>query len=344
MSRCILKIENLNVSFLLKEKNKKLFILRDINLEIFESERIALVGESGSGKTTLANTLLLLNDKDSTVYSGNVKFLPLKNCNECQNGISIIKTDTKVSLLDEKSMRHLRGNHISMIFQDPFNALNPVISVGKQVEEIIYNHNPNFTKEDVYNGVIELFYKVKLPQPENTYYKYPHQLSGGQIQRVCIATALANRPELLIADEPTTALDASLKEVIIELLKELVVENSSALILITHDINLVRNSVEFVFILYAGEIIEYASTQEIFQKPLHPYTNLLLDCSVDKTKKGKRLLTIPYDLPDLTNEKIFERCVFYNRCPKKIEKCESLKPETYSYNNSHKVKCFLYEK
>lgn len=343
MNRCVLKIKDLNVNFLVKEKNKRLFILRNIELEIFEATKVAVVGESGSGKTTLANTILLLNDKDYTTYSGDVEFYPLKN-NCCRDKIDIIKTNIQTCLLNEKTMRHLRGNHISMIFQDPFNALNPVLKVGKQVEEVIYNHNSHLTKKEVYNKVIDLFYKVKLPQPEIIYHKYPHQLSGGQIQRICIATALANKPELLIADEPTTALDASLKETIINLLTELVVENNSSLILITHDINLVKNSVEFVFVLYAGEIIEVALTKEIFQKPLHPYTSLLLECSIDKTKKGKRLSTIPYDLPDLTDEKIFEKCIFYNRCPKKIEKCEFLKPNFYSYNDDHKVKCFLYEK
>ncbi|MCS7230840.1 MAG: ABC transporter ATP-binding protein [Elusimicrobiota bacterium] len=339
----ILEIRNLNVSFFVKSKNKKLFILRDINLEIFKTQKIAIVGESASGKTTLANTIMLLNDKEYTYYSGFVKFYPIKNSCSCQKKFyEIITVNGKTQILDEKNMRHLRGNHISMVFQDPFSALNPVVSVGKQVEEVIKNHNYNLSKKDIYNKVIELFYKVKLPQPEHIYNKYPHQLSGGQIQRICIGIALANKPEILIADEPTTALDASLKDTIINLLTELVVEENSALILITHDINLIKNSVDYVFILYAGEIVEYASAKEIFENPKHPYTTLLLECSVDKTKKGKKLTTIPYDFPDLTDEEVFKKCIFFNRCPKKIKDCEFIKPNFYSFGQ-HKVKCILYE-
>ncbi|MEN3013982.1 MAG: ABC transporter ATP-binding protein [Endomicrobiia bacterium] len=338
----VLEIKNLNVCFLLKN-NKKLFILRDISLTISQSQKIAIVGESGSGKTTLANTIMLLNDKKFTSYSGIIKFYPQKDSCNCSKEIFIINSKNKNNLLSENHMLHLRGNHISMIFQDPFSALNPVIPVGKQVEEVITNHF-EFSKSEVYHKVIDIFHKVKLPEPELTYNKYPHQLSGGQIQRICIAAAVVNKPEILIADEPTTSLDASLKEVIMDLLNELVFENNSTFILITHDINLVRNYVDYVFILYAGEIIEYSYTKEIFEKPLHPYTMLLLECTVDKTKKGQKLATIPYDLPDLTDEATFKRCIFYNRCNKKIKKCELSKPEFYSFEDKHFIKCFLYEK
>ncbi len=350
----VLNIENLDVSFDIKDKTY--FVLRGINLELYSGQKIAIVGESGSGKTTLANSVLLLNEKKITSYFGNIIFYPKKeNCNFCFPKWEIVYTEeyyneqTNVSTyevfeLDEYSMNHLRGNHISIIFQDPFTALNPVIPVGKQVEEVIKNHNPNLTKKDIYNKVLDLFLQVNLNEAQTIYKKYPHQLSGGQLQRVCISIAIANQPEIIIADEPTTALDAYLRETILDLLINMTQKYNSALLLITHDINIIKNYVDYVYILYAGEILEIASTEQIFYNPLHPYTQLLFSCYADKAKKGHKLPTLPYELPDISDHDfVFEKCIFLNRCNKKIKRCNEGKPELYSIKEQ-KVKCFLYER
>ncbi len=336
----ILSIQNFNVTFLSKKTKAPYFILRDINLDICKGKKIAIVGESGSGKTTLGNSMILLNEPLETSYSGEVIFYPSKNDVEwCLSSYNIISNVQ----LKKKYIEHIRGNHISMIFQDPFASLNPVVPVGKQVEEVLKNHNKSLDKKKLYKKVIELFYLVNLQEAEIIYKKYPHQLSGGQLQRICIAIAIANTPELIIADEPTTALDASLKEAILNLLVDLVEKNNSTLILITHDINLIKNYVDYVYILYAGEIIENGSSTDIFLNPLHPYTKLLLSCVVTKSKKGEKLPTIPYDFPNLFDkEYVFNKCIFYNRCEKKIKVCDEKKPLVYKVKNQQ-VKCLLYE-
>lgn len=345
----VLKIQNFDLTFDTVEG--PLFVLRDINLDVSQNQIVAIIGESGSGKTSLANAVLQLFSQEEITYFGNIFFYPKKDC--CENEIPIVFTEEQeydsgteynVTTISSKVISHLRGNHISMIFQDPFSALNPVIPVGKQVEEVVLNHSQKkLDKSVLKEKVLELFNLVKLPEPEIIYKKFPHQLSGGQIQRVCIAIGIANNPELIIADEPTTALDASLRKDILDLLTQLAKKENSALILITHDINLIKNYVDYIYILYAGEIVEYGSGKTIAYNPAHPYTEKLISCQPKKDKKGKPLTTIPGQLPDLRDEKIFDRCIFYDRCDKKISLCEKEKPEFYSYKGQ-KVKCFLYEK
>ncbi len=335
----IVSIQDFGVTFFDKKNKAAYFILRDINLNLSKLQKIAIVGESGSGKTTLGNSILLLNDLSETNYTGEIVFYPLRSCESCLSEYHIV-SDKKVN---KEYINHIRGNHISMVFQDPFVSLNPVIPVGKQIEEVLSNHNKNFTKKELYEKTLELISLVNLKEPQMIYKKYPHQLSGGQLQRICIAVAVANNPEVIIADEPTTALDASLKEMILNLLVSLVEKNNSALILISHDINLIKSYVDYVYVLYAGEVVENGPTKEIFSNPMHPYTQLLLSCSVDKSKKGKKLPTLLYDFPNLFDkEYIFNRCIFYNGCDKKLDMCHEKKPYFYTVNYQ-KVKCFLYE-
>lgn len=335
----IVSIKNFGVTFFDKKTKAPYFILRDINLNLSELQKIAIVGESGSGKTTLGNSILLLNELSETNYTGEIVFYPLKKCKICLSEYHIVSDE----MVKKKYINHIRGNHISIVFQDPFVSLNPVIPVGKQIEEVLLNHNRDLTKKELYERTLELISLVNLKEPQIIYKKYPHQLSGGQLQRICIAVAVANNPEVIIADEPTTALDASLKETILNLLVSLVENNNSTLILISHDINLIKNYVDYVYVLYAGEFVENGPTKEIFSNPLHPYTQLLLSCSVDKSKKGKKLPTIPYDFPNLFDkEYVFNKCIFYNRCDKKLNICHEKKPYFYPVNYQ-KVKCFLYE-
>ncbi len=348
MEEKILETINFELSF---DYISPYFILRDINIDVYKQQKVGLIGESGSGKTSFANSILQLFNPEEVSYFGDINFYPKKGCVFCENDkVSIVETleeeteDTicyDVFVLDKKLMRHLRGYHISMIFQDPFSALNPVKKVGVQVEEVVKNHNKKISKKEVKNKVLELFSLVELSEPEIIYNKYPHQLSGGQLQRVCIAISIANQPELIIADEPTTALDQELRIKILDLLNLLINKSGSSLILITHDIHIVKNFVDYIYILYAGEILEEGNTKQVLYNPLHPYTQMLLETYPDKTRKGKKLNVIPGQIPDLSQDIIWHRCIFYDRCNKKLAQCGHTKPEMVSIKGQ-KVKCLRY--
>jgi oligopeptide/dipeptide ABC transporter ATP-binding protein len=335
MTNELLKIKNFSLSYKIGSNNE-LHILRDINLTIAKKQKVAIVGESASGKSTLAYAILRLIPEPEINFTGEIIFFPVKKC--C-NETNLCNKEKSF----EHQLNHIRGNHISLIFQDPFSALNPVIPIGKQIEEVFLNHNINISKDDLYKKSLELLNRVNLGNEIGIYKKFPHQLSGGQIQRICIAIAIANNPELLIADEPTTSLDASLRKSILETILNLVEKNDMSLLLITHDLNLVKDYVDYVYILYAGEIIEQGEVLSLIKEPLHPYTQMLISCKPEKSKKGMPLPTIPGQMPDLKEKNFFDRCIFLNRCTKKLEKCNFVKPNFYIHNNS-KTKCFLYEK
>jgi len=330
----LLRIKNLNLSYRLNF-GTEFYVLRDIDLEIVKKQKVALIGESGSGKSTLGYSILRLISDNEINFSGEITFFSNKEC--CDT----TQLFDKKNILEDK-IGHIRGRHISMIFQDPFSALNPVIPVGEQIEEIILNHNNKISKEDLYKKVLQLLNLVKLDNETGIYKKFPHQLSGGQLQRICIAISIANTPELLIADEPTTSLDASLRKNILDIILELVNKNEMSLLLITHDLTIVKDYVNYIYILYAGEIVEQGDVFSLTKNPLHPYSQMLISCYPEKSKKGNPLPTISGQMPDLRNKNFFERCIFLNRCHKKISKCNFEKPNFYIHNNS-KVKCFLYE-
>lgn len=326
----VLEIKNFSFQY---RGEKNFFALRDIELTILKGQKVAVIGESGSGKSTLAYSILGLIPEEEMILEGEINFYPVKSC--CSEVISITK-------LSESKLNHLRGNHISIIFQDPFSALNPVLPIGEQVEEVILNHYPQIDKNELYSKTIKLLKSVKLKDEEIVYKKFPHQLSGGQLQRICIATSIANTPELIIADEPTTALDASLREDILGLINYFISKDKISLMLITHDLSIVKNYVDYIYILYAGEILEYGEKDRLINSPLHPYTQSLLEAYPEKAKKGKPLPTIEGQIPDLTNKEFFSKCIFLNRCNKKIEKCYKMKPEFFNKKNCF-VKCWLYE-
>lgn len=330
----LLKIKNFNLSYR-SNFGTEFYVLRDINLNIMKKQKVALIGESGSGKSTLGYSILRLISDEEITFSGEIIFFSNKKC--CETTQLFDRNN-----IFEDKIRHIRGRHISMIFQDPFSALNPVIPVGKQIEEIILNHNNKISKEALCRKVSQLLNLVKLDNEVGLYKKFPHQLSGGQLQRICIAIAIANIPELLIADEPTTALDASLRKNILDIILELVSKNDMSLLLITHDLMIVKDYVDYIYILYAGEIVEEGDVLSLTKNPLHPYSQMLISCYPEKSKKGHSLPTISGQMPDLRDKNNFNRCIFFNRCYKKITKCNFEKPEIYMYNKS-KVKCFLYE-
>ena len=260
---------------------------------------------------------------------------------------AVIKKDSKIefegrNLIDisKKEMRKIRGEKIAMIFQDPMSSINPLIPVGKQVGEMIKEHHKEKSKEEIKKEVLELFEKVRIPEPEKRYSCYPHEFSGGMRQRVMIAMALANKPDLLIADEPTTALDVTIQDQILRRLRELEKEYGTSIIFITHDLGVVAELCDRVAVMYGGLIMEEALIDDLFEKPGHPYTMGLLASIPDiEQDKSVRLKPIPGSPPDMTNPP--KGCPFAPRCPYARKLCGEELPEFVEVGENHRSRCFL---
>lgn len=295
-----------------------------VSLSIQPGEITGVVGESGSGKSVMSQSVLRLRDHDTAVrYEGEILFED---------------EDLLKKPLDE--MRKIRGNRISIIFQDPLNSLSPVHTVGKQLSENLLLHR-KMTKQEANARAIEMLQLTGIPNPENCMKKYPFELSGGMQQRVMIAMALSCEPKLLIADEPTTALDVTIQEQILHLIKELNDKLQMSVLFITHDMGAVSQLCHSVKVMYLGQVIEDASTEELFARPLHPYTQGLLACIPHLgVEKGKKLPTIPGAVPPLS--KIPEGCHFCTRCQYADEKCRKEQPPLTDAGNHHFIKCWKY--
>ena len=317
MSEQLLKINNLSIDY--KVKDGYLSAVNKINLTINKGEIFALVGESGCGKSTIAHSLLRLLPAKNTVISGE----------------AIFKDENLVNM-SAKKIEHVRGKEISMIFQNPLDSLNPVFKVGNQVQEAILLDKVN--KIDAWNKVIDLFKQVKMPDAEERANSFPHELSGGMRQRVMIAMMLSRNPELLIADEPTTALDVTIEAQILEILKQLRDNYDTSILLITHNFGLVAEIADKIGVMYAGEMIEMGDVYEIFKNPIHPYTKLLMQALPRITKNHGRLTTIEGSVPRITEKK--EECRFANRCPYATDKCRNQKPPLVVLENGHSYRCF----
>ena len=317
MSEQLLKINNLSIDY--KVKDGYLSAVNKINLTINKGEIFALVGESGCGKSTIAHSLLQLLPAKNTVISGE----------------AIFKDENLVNM-SAKKIEHVRGKEISMIFQNPLDSLNPVFKVGNQVQEAILLDKVN--KIDAWNKVIDLFKQVKMPDAEERANSFPHELSGGMRQRVMIAMMLSRNPELLIADEPTTALDVTIEAQILEILKQLRDNYDTAIMLITHNFGLVAEIADKIGVMYAGEMIEMGDVYEIFKNPIHPYTKLLMQALPRITKNHGRLTTIEGSVPRITEKK--EECRFANRCPYATDKCRNQEPLLVVLENGHSYRCF----
>ena len=279
----ILKIENLKTSFM--TSNGEVQAVRGVSFSVNKGEILGIVGESGSGKSVTSMSVLRLLADTAVIKEGTITF-------EGRNLIDLSK----------KEMRQIRGEKISMIFQDPMSSLNPLIPVGKQVAEMILEHHPDRNREDVKKEVLELFARVRIPEPEKRYKCFPHEFSGGMRQRVMIAMALANKPGLLIADEPTTALDVTIQDQILHQLRELEKEYGTSIIFITHDLGVVAELCSRVIVMYGGLVMEEAAIDDIFEKPGHPYTmGLLVSIPDIRQDKNVRLMPIPGSPPDMTN-------------------------------------------
>jgi len=317
----ILEVKDLHISF--KTFFGEVEAVRGISFDVGKKETVAIVGESGCGKSVTANSIMQLLPMPPAFYkSGEIFF----------NGEDIIKKS-------EKEMQGIRGNHISMVFQDPMTSLNPTMKVGKQIVEGLVKHQ-RMSKADAEARAIEMLKLVSVPQPEKRIKQYPYEFSGGMRQRVMIALAMASNPQLLIADEPTTALDVTVQAQIIELMKSLQDQQDMAIILITHDLGVVADMSDRVIVMYAGQIVESGLVNEIFEDAVHPYTIRLLQ-SVPRLdmKKGQPLSAIEGTPPDLYIPP--KGCAFYDRCDKAMKVCKEHVPEFTAHTKTHYSRCWL---
>ncbi len=324
MNDKILDVKDLKVSFRMGNKGERLLTaVEDVGFSLEKGKVIGIVGESGCGKTVTATSIMRLVSPAVSVIDENSEIL--------FEGEDL----TKVS---DKRMRELRGNEISMIFQEPMSSLNPVYRVGDQMVELMRTHDKTISKKKALEECVEMLARVGIPSPEQRIKEYPHQLSGGMCQRVMIAMALICYPKLLIADEPTTALDVTIQAQILRIIKDLTKELDTAVILITHDMGIVAEMADEVMVMYAGKSVEYGTAEDIFDRPTHPYTIGLLS-SIPRLGSGsnERLFTIEGTVPSLGE--MPEGCRFCTRCPYVTEECRKADPGLIE-KDGHMVRCY----
>ena len=316
----VLELENLKVSFVLEESTVE--AVNGVSLRIKKGETLGLVGETGAGKTTTALSLLRLVDTPPGVVS----------CDKME----ICGRD--ITALTPSEMENVRGDLVGMIFQDPMSSLNPVFTVGEQIAESLIWHE-HLSRDEAWKRAEEMLELVGIPRSRAT--EYPHQFSGGMKQRVVIAIALACSPQLLIADEPTTALDVTIQAQILELMRELKEKKQTSIIMITHDLGIVAETCDRVAVMYAGRIVEEGTLEEVFNHTRHPYTEGLFDSLPNIKQRRNRLQPIPGLMPDPTD--LPEGCAFAPRCRYATEACLGKKPELRSFGGTHKAACIAYE-
>ena len=335
----VLEIDNLETYFytdngVVKSVNK-------ISFDVPKDSIVGLVGESGCGKSVTSLSIMqLVQAPQGQVVGGEIRF----NSGELgqdENGCDKCYDVTKMPTLD---MCRIRGKDISMIFQEPMTSLNPVFTVGYQIEEVFYLNNPEATKEEAHAKAIEMLTMVGIPMPETIVNYYPHQLSGGMRQRVMIAIALTGNPKLIIADEPTTALDVTIQSQILKLLKQVQKDCGASIVLITHDLGVVAEMADYVVVMYAGKIVEKGTVYDIFDNPAHPYT-----IGIQKAKPSlaseaaEELYSIPGNVPNPIN--IPDECLFKGRCDRRCADCEGkCYPREIKLSPTHSVFCHMYEK
>jgi len=318
----LLSVKDLRTYFHVKEGLAK--AVDGVSFDINHGETLGLVGESGCGKTVSALSILkLLDIPPAKFHSGQILF-----------------KDQDLLQMTEQELNSIRGQSISMIFQEPMTSLNPVLSIGFQIDEVMINHLC-INKKQARDRTIELLNMVGIPLPQKRAKEYPHQLSGGMRQRIMIALALACDPELLIADEPTTALDVTIQAQILDIMLSLQEKLNTSILLITHDLGVIAETAHRVAVMYAGKIVEEADVKTLFQNPLHPYTRGLLNSvpNINKIGKENRLQEISGMVPNLCH--LPEGCAFLNRCPVKKQICESEKPKLLNIENNHNVRCWI---
>jgi len=319
----LLSVSNLKTHFYMEDKVVK--AVDGVDFSIRKNEILGMVGESGSGKSVCALSILRLLPIASCKISGQVYF----------NGENLLK-------LNERQMQKIRGKEISMIFQEPTTSLNPVLTIGDQIAESIKLHQ-KLDKRKTWEKVVEMLKLVKIPEPFRRVKEYPYEMSGGMKQRVMIAMALSSNPSLLIADEPTTALDVTIQKQILYLIKDLQKKLGTSILFITHNLGVIAEVADKVVVMYAGKVLEYAPVNEIFHQPGHPYTLCLLK-SIPKldVSRGIKLEVIPGRLPDPAA--LPRGCLFHPRCKFAIDICKKKEPELEKIGDNHIVRCWMYNK
>ncbi|MDD3012752.1 MAG: ABC transporter ATP-binding protein [Candidatus Gastranaerophilales bacterium] len=314
----ILEIKDLNISFKLESQIAK--AIHGISLQLERAKSLGIVGESGCGKSVTAMSVMRLLPSNAVIESG-----------------EILWKEKNILGFSEKEMQQIRGNQIALIPQDPMTSLNPLYTVGEQIHEVIALHQ-KVSKKEAKEIAIESLKNVKIPEADKRYNDYPHQFSGGMRQRAIIAMSLSCNPELIIADEPTTALDVTVQAQILNLIKSVQEERGTSLLLITHDLGIVAETCNNVAVLYAGRIVEYADVMSIFKNPLHPYTQGLLESL--PVKNSQKLKAIKGQPPAISDN--ISGCPFYPRCGHRIELCKNVSPELITVSENHRVSCHLY--
>lgn len=321
MSEKLLELKNLTTSFRIKDDYHA--AVDNLSLTVNKNEVLAIVGESGCGKSALAFSIMGLHTRAK--IEGDILF-----------------KDKNIAKMTASEFNKVRGKDIGMIFQDPLTSLNPLMEVGEQIGETLFLHNKNMSKSDRRERVLDLLNKVGIPRAEHVINQFPHELSGGMRQRVMIAMAIANKPELLIADEPTTALDVTIQSQILDLINKLKDEMDSGIILITHDLGVVAEMADRVAVMYAGEIVEIADVKTLFEKPLHPYTRSLLNSVPNANAEQEKLHVIQGIVPSLQNLPR-EGCRFSARIPWVDQSAHEAHPELKEVAPGHHVRCTCYK-
>ena len=325
--KTILEVKNLRVDF--NTDQGTVYAVRDVSFHVKEGEILGIVGESGSGKSVSMYAVMGLLAENGRIMSGEITF----------DGEPIARGDFSSSMAYERKMCGIRGNTMAMIFQDPMTFLNPVLTVGKQLREAIMNHNPGIGRAAVDRRAVELMRQVGISDPERRLRQYPFEFSGGMRQRIVIAIALANRPKLIIADEPTTALDVTIQAQVLELIREMSRQTGAAVIMITHDVGIVASLCDRINIMYGGKIVETGSDRDIFYRPNHPYTRGLLCCVNNPEEDDRELTPIPGSPPDLLKPPA--GCPFMDRCGTAMRVCRDRMPQEARISDTHMSACWL---
>ena len=317
----IISAKDVEITFSLR--GKKLNAIRKCSLDLYDGETLAIVGESGSGKSVFTKNFVGMLDANGKITGGSIMF----------EGRDMTK-------FTEKDWLGVRGKKIAMVMQDPMTSLNPLKKIGKQIQESI-EHHQGLKGEEAKKAAIEMLGKVGIPDPERRYEQYPHEFSGGMRQRVVIAIAAACRPQILICDEPTTALDVTIQAQIMDLLAEIKEKTSTAIILITHDLGVVASMADRVAVMYAGKVVETGTCEDIFYRPRHPYTWALIRSVPRLDLENKQVLaSIPGTPPDLLNPPV--GCPFCTRCEYCMEICKEQMPEVTEFGDGHEASCWLH--
>jgi oligopeptide/dipeptide ABC transporter ATP-binding protein len=313
----LLTLENLSVRF--KNSSGYVNAVKDVSFAIQKGEIFGLVGESGCGKSVTAKTILALHDKKSTVVKGSIRL-----------------EDQELIGISGEGANSVRGSRAAMIFQDPMTSLDPLMRVGEQISEVLVHHK-KLRKAEAKEEAVRLMEKVGITSPEKRYAQYPHEFSGGMLQRIMIAIALSCRPQLLIADEPTTALDVTIQAQIMKLMKTMKEETGMAILIITHDLGVVAEFCDTVGVMYAGQIVEKADLQKIFKEPCHPY-NIGLMQAIPRLGEYREFLNVIEGMPPLLSQE-FQGCAFAPRCPHRVERCDTEPPELLEITPGHLARC-----